>query len=149
MNVIRRSEAGLATLEMALVLPFLLFVLFAIVEFGLAFARLQVVQNAAREGARAAVLFRSPCNAGIVTTAVNDAIQPFQGSLGMGAFNVVIQPEGGGDACTANFIRVNVSFQHPIPLSNGLARFFGSLPTSVPLNGASAAARQQTRTSGS
>ena len=50
------SEDGAELVEFALVLPLLLLVLFGIVDFGLLFQRFQVVSNAAREGARVAVL---------------------------------------------------------------------------------------------
>ena len=49
-----KGQDGAAMLEMIIVLPVLLLVLFGILEMGLAFARYQVVSNAAREGAREA-----------------------------------------------------------------------------------------------
>ena len=51
-----RSEAGAELVEFALVLPMLLLVFGGIVDFGLLLQRQQVVTNAAREGARLAVL---------------------------------------------------------------------------------------------
>ena len=52
----RSSERGAALLEMALTLPLLLFVCIGILEFGRAYQTWQVLTNAAREGARIAVL---------------------------------------------------------------------------------------------
>jgi len=52
--------------EMVIVLPVLLILLFATIEFGIVLMRWQTLSNAAREGARTAVLFRNPCNAGTV-----------------------------------------------------------------------------------
>lgn len=52
----RPSERGAALLEMALTLPLLLFVCIGILEFGRAYQTWQVLTNAAREGARIAVL---------------------------------------------------------------------------------------------
>ena len=52
----RRSERGAELIELALVLPILLLVFAAIVDFALMFQRFLVVSNAAREGARFAVL---------------------------------------------------------------------------------------------
>lgn len=49
-------EHGNALVEFALVLPLLLLVFAGIVDFGLLFQRLEVLTNAAREGARIAVL---------------------------------------------------------------------------------------------
>ena len=50
------SERGAALLEMALTLPLLLLVCVGILEFGRAYQAWQVLTNAAREGARIAVL---------------------------------------------------------------------------------------------
>lgn len=51
-----RSERGAELIEFALVFPLLLFVVLGIVDFGFLFQRMEVVTNAAREGARIAVL---------------------------------------------------------------------------------------------
>ena len=51
-----RRDEGAALIEAAFVLPMLLFVSISIIEFGRAFQTWQVVTNAAREGARVAVL---------------------------------------------------------------------------------------------
>jgi len=50
------AEDGAALIEFAIVLPLMLLVLFGTIDFGLLFQRYQVVTNAAREGARIAVL---------------------------------------------------------------------------------------------
>jgi Flp pilus assembly protein TadG len=51
-----RSERGAELIEFALVLPLLLLVMMGIVDFGFLFQRYEVLTNAAREGARLAVL---------------------------------------------------------------------------------------------
>ncbi|HTH61604.1 MAG TPA: TadE/TadG family type IV pilus assembly protein [Paraburkholderia sp.] len=48
----RARERGATTLEFVLILPFFLLVVFMIVEFGLAFAAQELLDNAARDGAR-------------------------------------------------------------------------------------------------
>ena len=50
------SRRGAELIEFALVLPLLLLVVLGIVDFGFLFQRMEVVTNAAREGARIAVL---------------------------------------------------------------------------------------------
>lgn len=50
------SERGQAIIELALTLPLLLLVVLGIFDFGFMFQRYEVVTNAAREGARVAVL---------------------------------------------------------------------------------------------
>ena len=54
-----KSQRGAELIEMALILPLLLLVLVGIVDFGFLFQRYEVLTNAAREGARMAVLANS------------------------------------------------------------------------------------------
>ena len=54
----RHGERGQAIIELALTLPLLLLVVLGVFDFGLMFQRFEVVTNAAREGARVAVLAR-------------------------------------------------------------------------------------------
>ena len=51
-----RDTRGNAVVEMALILPFLLLLVFGITEFGRAWMTVNVLQSAAREGARLAVV---------------------------------------------------------------------------------------------
>ena len=51
----RRGQRGAVLVEMALVLPILLFLFVGVVDFGLILREYQVLQNAAREGARLSV----------------------------------------------------------------------------------------------
>lgn len=51
-----KDDRGSELIELALVLPILLFIIAGIVDFGFLFQRYEVVTNAAREGARVAVL---------------------------------------------------------------------------------------------
>jgi len=52
----RRSETGTALIEAAITLPLLLLMSVGVFEFGRAYQTWQVITNAAREGARIAVL---------------------------------------------------------------------------------------------
>ena len=54
-----RDQRGAAAVEMAIVLPILILLIFGIVEFSIVFNRLQGLQAAAREGARVAALPQS------------------------------------------------------------------------------------------
>src|SRR5215468_2467768 len=66
-----RREEGAALLEMAVVLPLLLFLAVAMFEFGRAYQTWQVLTNAAREGARVAVL------PGVNDAQVTDRVQTY------------------------------------------------------------------------
>jgi len=52
----RRDQSGAELIEFAIVFPILLLTMLGMFDFGLLFERYQVVTNAAREGARVAVL---------------------------------------------------------------------------------------------
>ena len=58
----RRAQAGTTVVEAAFVFPLMLLLLFGIGEFGIAFTQWNSLTNAAREGARMGVVFRSPCD---------------------------------------------------------------------------------------
>lgn len=65
-------EQGTSSVEFALVLPLLLLMLFAIIEFSIAMFDKAVITNASREGARKGILMRTPprVSAGEITTTV-------------------------------------------------------------------------------
>lgn len=84
-------ERGQSLVELAIVLPVLLALVVGIFEFGRAWNVYQVITNAAREGARLAVIPTS--SESVVRTAIEDALQraaldPAAGSIsvsGMGS----------------------------------------------------------------
>ena len=49
------GQKGVAAVEFAIVLPFLVLLVFGTIEFGLMFYNKQVITNASREGARAGI----------------------------------------------------------------------------------------------
>ena len=71
-----RNERGAALLETAITIPLILAVCVAIFEFGRAYQTWQVITNAAREGARIAILADSTDAA--VTAAVRNYMQTGQ-----------------------------------------------------------------------
>ena len=99
----RRDERGAALLEMAFVLPMLLLISIAILEFGRAFQTWQILTNAAREGARVAVL------PGITDSMVTARVQEYVEAG-------VLDP----DATTT------VTIQHDVPISYGTGTATGS-----------------------
>ena len=68
------SESGAAAVEFALIASFLFLLLFGIIEFGRIFSELEVMNSAAREGARAAAVRGTGEE---VATAVETAAQPY------------------------------------------------------------------------
>ena len=67
----RRNERGAALIEAAVTIPLLLLISVAIFEFGRAYQTWQVLTNAAREGARVAVI------AGTSDQVVTDAVRNY------------------------------------------------------------------------
>ena len=77
-------NAGRRSIEAALVLPLLLLVVLGILDFGLLFWRFESVTNAAREGARVAIL------PGYSTTDVENRVQQYLTDAGLDADAPVI-----------------------------------------------------------
>jgi Flp pilus assembly protein TadG len=107
-----RSEKGTALLETALVLPLLLAVCVGIFEFGRAYQTWQVLTNAAREGARVAVLPNSSATA--ATTRAKAYMT--SGQLpNAGTATVAVTAEtldlGGGTTAGASRVTVSYPFQ--------------------------------------
>jgi Flp pilus assembly protein TadG len=71
---LRDHEGGAAALEFALVFPLVVVMLFGIVEFGRAWQRNQVITDAAREGARWAVVRDGQNKANTVPAVVQDRL---------------------------------------------------------------------------
>lgn len=55
-----RYRSGIVAVEFVLILPFLMLILFGIIEFGIFFMNKHVITNASREGARAGIVSRIP-----------------------------------------------------------------------------------------
>ena len=82
-EAVRRRRGGMAMVEMVIILPLLLMLLFAIAEFGLLFSKWQTLTNAAREGARDAVMFRVNCDAGTVESEVRTTVTNYTNAGGV------------------------------------------------------------------
>ncbi len=135
-----RSERGAELIEFALVFPVLLLVVLGIVDFGFLFQRMEVVTNAAREGARMAVL-PGYTNADIearVCDYVKTGGVPTTTCGATGATVVTIDPAfsiamPSGPAMTAK--RVEVVYTHQYLFIGPIAGWFGGAFTSVPIRG--------------
>lgn len=123
-----RAERGAAAVEMALVLPLLLFVLFAIIDLSRAYDTKIQLSQAAREGARL-VAMQSPSS---VTTRVQQAA-PGLNITSSGIAIAYLDSSGsvvaGGDCTNSSVVNarvtVTVNFTWVTGIS-AMARFFGS-----------------------
>ena len=106
-----RNERGAALLETAVTLPLVLLVTVSIFEFGRAYQTWQVMTNAAREGARIAVI------AGTTDTQVSDAVRNYMknGQLpSYAAATVSVNRNVPFGATTASTITVTYPFQFTV-----------------------------------
>lgn len=130
-----RSETGAEVVEFALTLPLLLLVVLGIIEFGFLFREYEVVTNAAREGARIAIL-PSYTDAD-VTARVNDYLETAGLDLDLAVVDpgdAVPTPVGG--ACVS-MVPVNVTYSHPILFLSGIASYFDTTIGTVTLTATS------------
>lgn len=74
----RRGDRGAAAVEFALVLPLLITLLFGMIDFGFAINRYTVINNATREGVRAASLSGTQSD---VEKVVKDALSDLPGTV--------------------------------------------------------------------
>ena len=103
-----RRRRGLATVEMALLLPILLVLTFAAVEYGWMFFKQQQITNAAREAAR---LGATPNGTNATVTARVNTLMTNAGIPG-GQYTLSIAPGVGGLTPTQQFT-VTISVDYP------------------------------------
>jgi Flp pilus assembly protein TadG len=121
MKRLTRNERGTALLETALVLPIVLLVSVGIFEFGRAYQMEQVLTNAAREGARVAILMET------TDTKVRDTVRAYMQSgrlpnASTATVDVIRNVPMGSS--TASSVTVNYPFQFIV--LNPVARLVSS-----------------------
>jgi Flp pilus assembly protein TadG len=123
------SERGQALIETALVLPLVLLVAVGIFEFGRAFQTWQILTNAAREGARLAVL------PGMPVTDIQSRVVTYmqQGQLPNATTDMVVVNQGVTMAisptATASASLVTVNYPFSFVMLNPVARLLSSSST--------------------
>lgn len=93
-----RKQDGAAAVEFALILPLIVIILFATTEFGIAMAKWEDYESAAREGARYAAVrcqprragdpVSGPCTKSMIVRAINEA----SSSLALTDASVTVSP---------------------------------------------------------
>ena len=145
-----RNDAGAELIEFAFVLPLLLLVIVGIFDFGFLFQQYEVVTNAAREGARAAVLPDYQDNA----DAVRARVQQYLNQAGLpgtvvacGAppcadvtFGMSITDPINNVTITAS--QVTVQYSHQYLFLGPIATLFGGNFTSITLRATSTMRRE-------
>ena len=129
----KRDERGSELVEFALVFPLLLMVVLAIVDFGFLFQRYEVVTNAAREGARVAVL------PGYSSADIQNRVDSYAtaGGLPYAPTVTVTDTSITAGPTTWPAKTVSVAYGHQYVFLGGIASWFGGSFTSVTLTAAS------------
>jgi len=104
-----KGEGGQSLVEFTLVLPIFLLVLFAIIDFGMAFNAWITVTNSAREGAR---LGSVRASSGDIETRVRDTAGPLGDDL------TVIVTNAEGDPGESVVVDVSYDYSLITPLAN-------------------------------
>lgn len=112
-------------LEMVIVLPLLLLLVFALVEFGIVFGRWLAINNAAREGARDAVVFRASCNPTTVESEVVATVQAYTANLGLALApsDISVSGQCGGAGSDST---VSVTIPYTFQTLSGIAPSLGA-----------------------
>ena len=109
------SQKGASAVEFALVLPLLMVITFGIIEFGMFIYNQQVITNASREGARAAIVASAPrltpaqIQAVVDTYCLNNMV-----TFGTQNTPTIVNPPVGYNAAAAfgTDLRVQVNYQY-------------------------------------
>lgn len=130
------NEDGAQLVEFALVLPLLLLVILAIAEFGFVFQRYEVLTNAAREGARIAVL------PAYVTADVEDRVEAYltAGGVPVAAGNPVVTVTTEATvppAALVNTRTVTVTYTYSFQFLSAISGWFGASYTTLPMSAVS------------
>jgi Flp pilus assembly protein TadG len=139
-----RAESGAEVIEFGLTLPLMLLVVLGIIEYGFVFQQYEVVTNAAREGARIAVLPNYATTTAAAQTNVTARVDEYLTSAGLSTAAADRRVCGGNitavKPCTGdwafvkdtlspgvcvNSFPVRVEYQHPVPFISGIASYFG------------------------
>jgi Flp pilus assembly protein TadG len=120
----RETDAGQTLVEFSLILPLMLVMLFALVDFGRGFYTWLVITNAAREGARAGATQQSTAE---ITTRVYGAICDGNGGCGLDKNKLAITVTNAqGDRGETVDVALKYDFDFVTPIGNILVLMGGS-----------------------
>lgn len=114
----KMGQKGVAAIEFAIILPFLVLLVFGSIEFGVMFYNKQVLTNATREGARAGITGIDPADVKqIVLDYCNGKLKNLSGSNDLDMNKIVVTPDG-TDLSVAVSFEYNLLFSKIISFSN-------------------------------
>lgn len=110
-----KTQSGQSAVEFALVLPLLLILLMGIMEFGLVLYDKAVITNAAREGARAGIVYLDPSNwktDSDITTVVNNYCKAYLVTFSSNNPVIACQRTGTSPYTNNNTLTVTVTYNY-------------------------------------
>jgi Flp pilus assembly protein TadG len=123
----RKGEKGVAALEFAFALPILMVVLFAIIEFGMAFYRQQVLTSAVREAARWGIVAVDPPRS---DSQIQGKITEYLGNMGWDTGKA-----SPSVSSTADTLQVEVTYPASFTVLHNLGKMVGlTIDAQMPLN---------------
>jgi len=109
-----KNQKGQSLVEFAMILPLLLLLVMAIIEFGIMLNSYLAINNAAREGARAGIV-------GSSSTEIQNMIISASPGLDAGDLTIAITPDDGsrraGDTLT---VKVTYNYHFTIPILSSI-----------------------------
>ena len=128
-----QSERGAELIEFAVVLPILVFIIAGIVDFGMMFRTYEAVTNAAREGARVAVL------PGYAPVDVENRVDQYLAASGLSGTHTtaVVTVPVATTAGTFTARAVTLNYTYTFVVLGAAAPFFGGSFGSINLNAVS------------
>jgi hypothetical protein len=129
------GQQGASAAEFALILPFLVVLLFGIVELGFIFYNKAVITNASREGARVGITYREDPRLPYadIDAAVNNYTSSYLITFGVDSGpQIVTTPTAPTEITSGQDVIVDVSYQYDFLL---LPNFIPSLSDGITLRG--------------
>ena len=111
--------------EFAAIVPLLFLLVLGTFEAGRFIFHYELLNNAAREGAREAIVFRQNCNAATVLSNVDTRVTAYLAAANIDTADVTISTTG---ACSGsgNDVTVSVDYAHPLQVIQAFSGgFFG------------------------
>ena len=112
------DDRGQSIVEFAFIMPFLVFLLLGITQFGLAFHNYLAITDAARVGARAAAVNRATGSCAAATTAIHNTVSGTQ--WGVISSRITCNPATPGPVGSSYTIAINYPFTIGLPGMFGL-----------------------------
>jgi hypothetical protein len=113
------GQNGAAAVEFAIVMPMLVLLAFGIIEFGLMFYNKQILTNASREAARAAITGVTVSEVKqIVLNYCNGKLLNLEGPINLSVADIDVPPLNGSDMSVAVSFDYNFLFSQVIGIIN-------------------------------